>query len=85
MTSVPLLMTLPLDGWVTASTASGPASTELSLVSTSIVTAVSSSVVFESSVATGASSTLCTVTVNVSFTEPPLESEAVTVTSAVPF
>ena len=74
VTSVPLLTTVPLAGWVTEPTVRASPSTSVSLDNTSIVTGVSSSVEALSSLASGSSLTEATVMVTVAVSVPPLPS-----------
>jgi hypothetical protein len=68
----PVIVTVPLAGWVTDVTLIGPPSGSVSLASTSMALAPESSVtVAASSTAVGSSSTQVTVTVTVAV-EPPL-------------
>ncbi|MBA7673103.1 hypothetical protein ES703_81291 [subsurface metagenome] len=69
-----LIRAEPLGGSLTAATARESSSMSLSLARTEIVTAVSSGVVAESSVATGGSFTGVTVIVTVAVAVPPLPS-----------
>ena len=73
----PSITATPLDGLVTEVTVSVSPSTSESLASTSVVTGVSSDVVSVSSIATGTSLAAPTEIVTVAVSVPPLSSEIV--------